>query len=133
MVTYSAPLDDIHFLLYELLDYEGTVARLPGYEEATEDLMEAILEEGAKFSENVLSPLNQSGDEEGCTWDDGVVTTPEGFADAYRQYVENGWPADGPPVLGVAMDVLGMGLDDRLWGGELMVATYARFERVGEL
>ena len=93
MPDYKAPLRDIGFVVNELLESEKLYQTLPGYEEATEDLMEAILEEAAKFSENVLSPLNQSGDEEGCTWNDGVVTTPKGFADAYRQYVENGWPA----------------------------------------
>ncbi|MDH3792018.1 MAG: acyl-CoA dehydrogenase N-terminal domain-containing protein, partial [Rhodospirillales bacterium] len=57
MVTYSAPLEDIRFLLNELLDYDGTVAGLPGYEEASADIVEAVLEEGAKFCENELLPL----------------------------------------------------------------------------
>lgn len=93
MPDYKAPLRDIQFVINEVLESEKLHQTLPGYEEATEDLMDAIVEEGAKFAENVLSPLNQSGDEEGCHWDDGVVTTPAGFPDAYRQYVENGWPA----------------------------------------
>ncbi len=109
MPAYKAPLRDISFVVNELLESEKLYQTLPGYEEATEDLMEAILEEGAKFSENVLSPLNQSGDEEGCTWDDGVVTTPEGFADAYRQYVENGWPA-----LSASAEVGGQGMPNLL-------------------
>ncbi|MEZ5501737.1 MAG: acyl-CoA dehydrogenase N-terminal domain-containing protein, partial [Halioglobus sp.] len=93
MPAYKAPLRDISFVMNELLESEKLYQTLPGYEEATEDLMNAIVEEGAKFAENVLSPLYQSGDEEGCHWSENGVTTPAGFADAYHQYVENGWPA----------------------------------------
>ena len=93
MPDYKAPLRDISFVVNELLESEKLYQTLPGYEEATEDLMNAIVEEGAKFAENVLSPLNQSGDEEGCHWSKDGVTTPKGFAEAYHQYVENGWPA----------------------------------------
>ena len=93
MPDYKAPLRDISFVMNELLESEKLYQSLPGYEEATEDLMNAIVEEGAKFSENVLSPLYQSGDEEGCHWSEEGVTTPEGFAEAYQQYVANGWPA----------------------------------------
>jgi alkylation response protein AidB-like acyl-CoA dehydrogenase len=91
MVTYSAPLEDIRFVLNELLDYEGTVAGLPGYEEATPDLVEAVLEEGAKFCENELLPLNRPGDEEGCIFENGVVRTPAGFKEAYKAFAEGGW------------------------------------------
>ena len=93
MPEYKAPLRDINFAMNEVLEAEQLLTGLPGYEEATEDLMNAIVEEGAKFAEQVLSPLNQSGDEEGCTWTDGEVKTPNGFPEAYHQYVENGWPA----------------------------------------
>ncbi len=93
MPSYKAPLRDIDFVINEVLDTEALYQSLPGYEEATPDLMSAIIEEGAKFAENVLAPLNQSGDEEGCTLTEDGVKTPTGFAEAYRQYVENGWPA----------------------------------------
>ncbi len=93
MPEYKAPLRDISFVMNELLESEALYQTIPGYEDATADLMNAIVEEGAKFAENVLSPLNQSGDEEGCTWTPEGVTTPEGFATAYQQYVENGWPS----------------------------------------
>jgi hypothetical protein len=93
MPEYKAPLRDISFVINEVLESEKLYQTLPGYEEATEDLMNAIVEEGAKFAEHVLSPLNQSGDEEGCQWSEDGVKTPEGFADAYQQYVANGWPA----------------------------------------
>lgn len=93
MPAYKAPLRDIRFVMNELLESEALYQNLPGYEEATADLMDAIIEEGAKFAENVLSPLNDSGDDEGCTWSEQGVTTPAGFPEAYQQYVENGWPA----------------------------------------
>jgi len=93
MPEYKAPLRDISFVMNELLESEKLFQTLPGYEEATEDLMDAIVEEGAKFAEHVLSPLNQIGDEEGCQWSEDGVKTPGGFTEAYQQYVENGWPA----------------------------------------
>ncbi len=93
MPEYKVPLRDISFVMNELLESEKLFQTLPGYEEATQDLMDAIVEEGAKFAEQVLAPLNQSGDEEGCQWSEEGVKTPAGFADAYQQYVANGWPA----------------------------------------
>ena len=93
MPDYKAPLRDMNFVMHELLEAESFYQSLPGYEEATADLMTAIVEEGAKFAENVLSPLNQSGDEEGCTWSEEGVKTPTGFPEAYKQYVDNGWAA----------------------------------------
>ncbi|MFT6957081.1 MAG: alkylation response protein AidB-like acyl-CoA dehydrogenase [Halieaceae bacterium] len=93
MLAYKAPLRDMNFVMHELLEAESFYQSLPGYEEATADLMTAIVEEGAKFAENVLSPLNQSGDEEGCTWSEKGVKTPSGFPEAYKQYVDNGWAA----------------------------------------
>ena len=91
MVSYTAPLDDIRFLLYDLLDYEEQVAKLPGFEEAARDLVDAVLEEGAKFCENELLPLNQPGDEEGCSFENGVVRTPKGFKELYGTFCEGGW------------------------------------------
>jgi alkylation response protein AidB-like acyl-CoA dehydrogenase len=92
MVTYSAPLADLRFLLHELHGYGETVASLPGFEEATGELVDTVLEEAAKFCENELLPLNQPGDEAGCVFDNGVVRTPEGFKEAYRAFIESGWP-----------------------------------------
>jgi alkylation response protein AidB-like acyl-CoA dehydrogenase len=90
MTTYSAPLRDMRFVLHELLEVER-LAELPGYEEATADLIDAVLEESARLAENVLFPLNRSGDEEGCTFENGVVRTPKGFKEAYDQFREGGW------------------------------------------
>ncbi len=93
MPDYKAPVRDIRFVINEVLESEKLYQTLPGYEEATEDLMNAIIEEGARFAENVVAPLNRSGDEEGCHWSAEGVTTPAGYKEAYRQYVDNGWPA----------------------------------------
>jgi alkylation response protein AidB-like acyl-CoA dehydrogenase len=93
MPDYQAPLRDLRFVMDELLDYPAHYARLPGGEEASPDLVAAILEEGARFSRDVLLPLNQSGDEQGCQLEGGEVTAPKGFKEAYRLYVESGWPS----------------------------------------
>jgi len=94
MTQYKAPLRDYRFVLTELFDV-GELAKLPGYEEATPDLFESVLEEGAKLCEEVLLPLNRSGDEEGCTFENGVVRTPKGFKAAYDTFCEGGWTALG--------------------------------------
>ena len=91
MPQFKAPLRDIAFIRNEVLDYAAHYAALPNGEEATPDMVEAILEHCAKFCEEVLAPLNQSGDAEGCTLKDGVVTTPRGFKEAYAQYVDGEW------------------------------------------
>lgn len=93
MSNYTVPIRDIEFDLFELLDFENHYASLGLDEDAAPDIIKAILEESAKFCENVLVPLNAVGDKEGCEWDDAVVTTPTGFKEAYEQYVEAGWPS----------------------------------------
>ncbi len=90
MPSYSAPVRDMQFVLHELLNLEAH-NNLPGFEEVSRDLVDAILEEGAKLNQEVLQPLNQSGDKQGCSLKDGAVTTPEGFKQAYKTYVEGGW------------------------------------------
>jgi alkylation response protein AidB-like acyl-CoA dehydrogenase len=97
MPEYRAPLRDMEFINKELLGLEH-YSQLSGCEEVSEDLLDAILDSGAKFAENVLSPINRSGDEEGCRFDNGEVTTPPGFAEAFRQYGEGGWQALSIPV-----------------------------------
>ncbi len=92
MTTYKAPLREYRFVLRELFDV-GELAKLPGYEDATPDLLEQVLEEGAKLCEEVLFPLNRSGDEEGCTFENGVVRTPKGFKQAYDLFRQGGWTA----------------------------------------
>src|SRR5215472_4337007 len=94
MTQYKAPLRDYRFVMTELFDV-GELAKLPGYEEATPDVFGAVLEEGAKLCEEVLLPINRSGDEEGCTFENGVVRTPKGFKEAYDLFRQGGWTALG--------------------------------------
>ncbi|MDJ0698506.1 MAG: acyl-CoA dehydrogenase C-terminal domain-containing protein [Woeseiaceae bacterium] len=99
MSTYKAPLRDMRFLMEDVLDYDRHYQSLPGCEEVNMELVNAILEEASKFSEEVVAPLNAVGDQEGCRMtDDGEVKTPSGFKEAYQQYVENGWPALDQPA-----------------------------------
>lgn len=90
MPSYHAPLQDIRFVLNDLLQIER-YSNLPGFADATPETIDAILEEGAKLMEEVIAPLNLSGDKEGCKWNNGEVTTPAGFKDAYKKYIDGGW------------------------------------------
>ncbi len=93
MTLYKAPLADMRFALFDVLGAETHYARLPGGENASRDILDAVLDEAAKFAENVLAPLNAIGDEEGCRFDKATasVTTPKGFKQAYDQYIAGGW------------------------------------------
>ena len=92
MPVFAPPIADHLFTLYDLLDFEGH-AKLPGFEHCSRDVIEAVLEQSARFSSEVLHPLHRSADEEGVHFDNGRVTTPKGFKEAYAQLVEGGWPA----------------------------------------
>ncbi|NMP15468.1 acyl-CoA dehydrogenase C-terminal domain-containing protein [Thalassotalea sp. Y01] len=104
MFEYKAPLRDYKFVMQELFDCEKHYQSL-GYEDASTDMVDAILSEAAKFTEQVIAPINQIGDQQGCQWHDGKVTTPDGFKDAYQQYIEGGWP-----TLSQSLDFGGQGL-----------------------
>jgi hypothetical protein len=124
MPEYKAPLRDMRFLIDHVFDFHGNYAAL-GATDASPDMVSAILEEGAKFCENVLAPLNRSGDEEGCHFDNGVVTTPAGFKQAFAQYVAAGWhglaadPVYGgqglPSSLGLVISEM-VGSSNTSWG-----------------
>ena len=92
MSAYVAPLKDMRFVLNELAGL-AEVAKLPGFEEAAPDTVDAILEEASKFASEVLDPINFSGDQEGSKLSDGEVHTPRGFRDAYRKFCDGGWNA----------------------------------------
>ncbi|GAC21007.1 acyl-CoA dehydrogenase C-terminal domain-containing protein [Paraglaciecola arctica] len=124
MLQYKAPVMDMKFLIEDVFKYYAHYEKYPEFAEATPDLVDAILQECAKFCENELLPLNQSGDKEGCKFDNGVVTTPKGFKEAYNKYVEGGWQSLShplehggqglPPSLGIAKQEM-MGTANWSW------------------
>lgn len=124
MLQYKAPIMDIKFLMEDVFNYYPHYEKYPEFAEATPDLIDAILQECAKFCENELLPLNQSGDKEGCKFDKGIVTTPKGFKEAYKKYVEGGWQSLShplehggqglPPSLGIAKQEM-MGTANWSW------------------
>ncbi|WP_224826394.1 acyl-CoA dehydrogenase C-terminal domain-containing protein [Cognatishimia sp. MH4019] len=114
MPHYTAPTKDMQYLLHDVLKISD--ADIPGYDELDRDFTSAVLEEAGKLSVEVLAPLNPVGDEQGCTLENGVVRTPEGFKDAYDQMRAGGW----------------MGLDaDPDYGGQGM--PYLLHSAVGEM
>ena len=116
MTDYLAPLRDMRFLFSEVVGLDR-VAALPGFEGATPDLVDAVLEEASKFARNVLGPLNHPGDTDAPVLRDGVVTTGAGFADAYAQFVAGGWNALGadPEYGGQGLPRLVAAAVDEMW------------------
>jgi len=110
MPAYKVPQRDLQFVLHEVLKSEDHYASI-GAEDASRDMIDAIISEASKFCEEVLAPLNKVGDDEGCTYEDGVVTTPTGFKEAYSQWVEGGWPS-----LSHKTEFGGQGLPDSVGG-----------------
>src|SRR5947209_11057754 len=99
MPTYKAPVEDVKFLLNDVFHMER-YGNMPGFADASPDVVAAILEEAAKFAEEVLQPLNRAGDLEGCTrHPDGSVRTPKGFKEAYRQMIDGGWVGISVPAV----------------------------------
>ncbi len=90
MTVYAAPIEEMRFVLHTLAGLDD-IAALPGYEDISPDLVDAILEEAGKLGAEVLAPINRGGDIEGCVLENGVVRTPTGFKDAYRQFIDGGW------------------------------------------
>ena len=132
MPTYTAPIQDMKFLLNEVLDIEQYSA-LPKFENAPKDLADDILEAASKFASGVLQPLNMVGDIEGCKRnDDGSVDTPTGFKDAFDQFVENGWPLLGADQEYGGMDlpqVLGIAVSEMMSTANMSFAMYPGLTR----
>lgn len=93
MLTYQPPLKDIEYVLGKLLDASSVLQAIPAFAEIDHDLMMQVVEEAGRFASEVVAPLNANGDAQGCRFENGEVRTPDGFAEAYRQFQEAGWPA----------------------------------------
>jgi alkylation response protein AidB-like acyl-CoA dehydrogenase len=127
MPSYKPPVNDTKFIINEVLGIEKFL-NLPGFENASSDMIDAILTEGGKFIENVLFPLNQVGDKEGCTrHDDGSVTTPTGFKEAYKQYCEAAWGTlSAPEEFGGQglPHIVSMAFEEYMASGNMAFAMY---------
>ena len=89
-MSYTAPVKDMQFVIEHVVGSEA-IAELPGYEDATPDIIDAVLEQASKFASDVLSPLNAVGDQQGAKWSEEGVVTPDGWKEAYEQFTEAGW------------------------------------------
>ncbi|WP_043311085.1 acyl-CoA dehydrogenase C-terminal domain-containing protein [Pseudomonas sp. ML96] len=128
MADYKAPLRDMRFVLNEVFDVSKLWAELPGLAEVVDaDTAAAILEEAGKVTGGTIAPLNRSGDEEGCSWTDGVVKTPAGFPEAYQTYAEGGWVGVGgsPEFGGMGMPkVIGAQVEEMVNSANLSFGLY---------
>lgn len=127
MADYLPPVRDMQFLLHNVFDVSSLWASLPAYSEVDRDTADAILEEMGKLAAQAIAPLNRSGDEEGCHWHDGVVTTPVGFKEAYQAYTEGGWGAlcGNPEYGGMGMPkMLGVLCDEMLYSANNSFTLY---------
>jgi alkylation response protein AidB-like acyl-CoA dehydrogenase len=126
MATYKAPIREIQFVLNDVLD-AGQLSALPPYGDATMETMNGLIEEAAKLIEEQIAPLNASGDAEGCRWNNGEVSVPKGFAEAYQQYWQAGWVGlSNPPEFGGAglPYTLSKVVDEMLCSADVAFALY---------
>ncbi len=127
MPSYKAPVRDMRFILHELWQVDDFCKTLSRYQDLDGELFDTILKEAAKFTENVLQPLNQSGDAEGCRFENGNVYTPKGFKEAYRQVVDGGWMAlnSNPEYGGQGLPkFLQVQLDEMLCGANVSFSLF---------
>ena len=117
-MEYKAPERDIAFLLNDVFDVQKEWADIPAFADFTDDLLTAVISEGGRIAGGVLAPLNQSGDAEGCTWEDGEVRTPAGYPEAFQEFVQGGWLglSGNPEYGGQGMPkMLGCLLEEMFW------------------
>src|SRR5690606_22233255 len=129
MPEFNAPLRDMRFVLHDVFQAPSLWARLPALAETVDaDTADAILEEAAKVTGGLIAPLNRSGDEEGAQWHDGVVTTPQGFKEAYATYTEGGWVglSGNPEYGGMGMPkMLAVAFEEMLYAAGSSFALYS--------
>jgi alkylation response protein AidB-like acyl-CoA dehydrogenase len=131
MPTYKAPVRDMMFVLDEVIGTDRVLS-MPKFSEINKDLVEAVFTEAARLTETVLQPLNQSGDKEGCTWNDHTVTTPKGFKEAYNAFVEGGWPTlTGNPEYGGQglPNIISMTTEEMICSANLSFSLYPGLTR----
>ena len=131
-MTYAAPLQEMRFVLDHLADLPG-VATLPAYEDAQPEVVEAVLIEAARFAAEVLAPLNATGDRQGCRWEDGTVTTPDGFPQAYKRFTEAGWHAmpASPEIGGQGMPALVSSAVAEMWKSANLAFSLCQMLTIG--
>ena len=125
-MSYQAPLRDMRFVLHELFDISGHCELLGNG--LDRELIDGVLEEGARYAAEVVAPLNRNSDEQGCQLNDGQVSTPDGFAEAYQQYVDNGWASmTGPSAYGgqALPQMLACNFHEMLMGASLSFRVYS--------
>ncbi|MFP6815476.1 MAG: acyl-CoA dehydrogenase family protein [Pseudomonadales bacterium] len=127
MLEYQAPQREFEFLLFELFDANRRWSQIPAFSEVGEELAKAVIAEGARLAAEVMAPLNQSADAEGCHWQDGVVTTPAGFKAAYQKITQGGWLglSGNPEFEGQGMPkMLGCLLEEMFWAANTSLYLY---------
>ena len=126
-MEYNAPEKDAQFLLFDLFNVQDTWADIPAFSEFSDDLVQAVIAEGARVTSEVIAPTNQPGDEEGCTWEDGVVTTPQTFKKAYQELANGGWLglAGNPEYGGQGMPkMLACLVEEMIWAANSSLYLY---------
>ncbi len=127
MLAYDPPLQDIEFLLFDLFKVDDQWRDIPEFAELSPDLVRAVVAEGGRIAGEVMAPLNQTGDEQGCLWDGGVVTTPAGFKNAFGELAAGGWLglSGNPEFGGQGMPkLLGCLLEEMFWGANSALYLY---------
>ncbi len=127
MLEYRPPERDFEFLLFELYRVQESWQAIPAFADFSDDVVRAVLTEGGKLAADVMAPLNQSGDEEGCLWQDGEVQTPAGFKEAYGQIASGGWMglSGNPEFTGQGMPkLLGCLIEEMFWGSNTGLYLY---------
>lgn len=129
MSDYNAPLRDLRFVLHEVFNAEKVWAQLPQLQETVDsETADAILEEAAKVTGQLIAPLSRNGDEQGAQWDNGIVTTPDGFKEAYSTYIEGGWVglSGNPAYGGMGMPkMLSVQFEEMLYAADSSFALYS--------